>query len=295
MRDDITSIESAVCMIRSGYCHMIGDLASAERPARRAVELEVSGAPNWRAVSLVTLGVNLFWRGQDLEALDVLQQAIPPHLPPANNLAGLWTAGLLAGISARAGDIETAHSYIRRAFDLATKHHLDEYGIAATTWITSAEVLEREGQMGEAESAALRGLELARRVQAQLETACALLCVARIRLTVGKINEAQEQLCEAREILAACPDPGPLAQLLVSTEQAFKPRPRTSMPRGRPVERLSDRERTDRKRALCLLQHGKDPDAQHLSKTAGLNPTRGCSSRPRGGLGLKVRPGPSVG
>ena len=49
MREGIASIESAACMLRAGYRQMIGDLAGAEPPSRRAAALEASGIPRWRA------------------------------------------------------------------------------------------------------------------------------------------------------------------------------------------------------------------------------------------------------
>jgi LuxR family maltose regulon positive regulatory protein len=45
MREGIASVESAACMLRAGYRQMIGDLAGAEPPSRRAAALEGSGTP----------------------------------------------------------------------------------------------------------------------------------------------------------------------------------------------------------------------------------------------------------
>jgi ATP/maltotriose-dependent transcriptional regulator MalT len=55
MREGITSVESAACMLRAGYRQMIGDLAGAEPPSRRAAALEASVTPLWRAGSLSTM------------------------------------------------------------------------------------------------------------------------------------------------------------------------------------------------------------------------------------------------
>ena len=243
LREGIASIESAACMLRAGYRQMIGDLAGAEAPSRRAVALEETGAPRWRAGSLATLGANLCWQGRDREAVAVLDQVARAVRPLANNLAGVWALGCLAAISARADDLEAAERYARKAIDLAARHGLGEYWIVATAVITLADVLDRRGQIAEAEAAALRGLELARRGRARLETACALLCVARIRSHDGNSGDARTRLRAAREIIAVCADPGALAKLMTRTERVLAlGTGAASAARGRPAEPLSVRE-----------------------------------------------------
>ena len=243
LREGMASIESAACMLRAGYRQMIGDLAGAEPPSRRAVALEESGTPRWRAGSLATLGANLCWQGRDHEAVAVLEQVVEVGRPLANNLAGVWALGCLGAIRARAGDLEAAEQYARQATDLADRHGLAEYWITATAVITLADVLDHRGRTAEAEAAALRGLELARRGRARLETACALLCLARIRFHDGTIDDAPARVRAAREIIAACADPGVLTELIARTERVLALRTgAASVARGRLAEPLSVRE-----------------------------------------------------
>jgi len=243
MREGITSVESAACMLRAGYRQMIGDLAGAEPPSRRAVALEESGAPRWRAGSLATLGANLCWQGRDGEAVAVLGQVARAGRPLANYLAGVWAMGCLSAIRARAGDLDAAERDARKATDLAAGHGLGEYWITATAVITMADVLDRRGQTAEAEAAALKGLELARRGRARLETACALLCLARIRFHDGNSDDARARLRAAREIIAACADPGVLTELVTRTERVLAARTGAAGPApGRRARPLSGRE-----------------------------------------------------
>lgn len=243
MREGITSVESAACMLRAGYRQMIGDLAGAEPPSRRAAALEGSGTPRWRAGSLATLGANLCWQGRDREAVAVLEQVAEADRPLANNLAAVWALGCLGALRARADDLEAAERYARQATDLADRHGLAEYWIAATALVTLADVLDRRGRTAEAEAAAVRGLELARRGRARLETAFALLCLARIGSRGGNSDDARARLRDARQIIASCADPGVLAGVLARTERVLTPRTGTaSVARGRPAEPLSRRE-----------------------------------------------------
>ena len=243
MREGIASIESAACMLRAGYRQMMGDLAGAEPPSRRAAALEGSGTPRWRAGSLATLGANLCWQGRDHEAVAILEQVVEVGRPLPNNLAAVWALGCLGALRARADDLEAAERYARQATELADRHGLAEYWIAATALITLADVLDRRGRTTEAEAAAVRGLELARRGRARLETACALLCLARIRSHDGNSDDARAQLRAARQIIASCADPGVLTELLARTERVLSLHSGAgSVARGGPAEPLSARE-----------------------------------------------------
>ena len=243
LREGVASVESAACMLRAGHRQMTGDLAGAEPPSRRAVALEESGAPRWRAGSLATLGANLCWQGRDGEAVAVLGQVARAGRPLANYLAGVWAIGCLSAIRARAGDLDAAERDARKATDLAAGHGLGEYWITATAVITMADVFDRRGQTAEAEAAALKGLELARRGRARLETACALLCLARIRFHDGNSDDARARLRAAREIIAACADPGVLTELVTRTERVLAARTGAAGPApGRRARPLSGRE-----------------------------------------------------
>jgi ATP/maltotriose-dependent transcriptional regulator MalT len=243
MREGITSVESAACMLRAGYRQMIGDLAGAEPPSRRAAALEGSGTPRWRAGSLATLGATLCWQGRDHEAAAILEQVAEVGRPPPNNLAAVWALGCLAALRARADDLEAAERYARQATDLADRHGLAEYWVTATALVTLADVLDRQGRAAEAEAAAVRGLELARRSRARLETSCALLCLARIGSRDGNIDDARARLRAARQIIASCADPGVVAGVLARTERVLTARTgAASVACGRSAEPLSARE-----------------------------------------------------
>jgi LuxR family maltose regulon positive regulatory protein len=217
LRDEVSSVISATSLIRAGYEHMIGNLAEANSSARRAAELESTGTPRWRAFSMATLGANLYWRGEYVESAAVLEEVVPDARPPANNLAALWALGCLAAIAARGGDLVTAERRVEHATELASAHGLAEYWVGTTTALVFAQIFEVRGQLPEAEAAALRSLELARRGRARLEVANALLCLARLRAIEGEVSSASELLAQASEIVATCPDPGIVAEVVAGT------------------------------------------------------------------------------
>jgi LuxR family maltose regulon positive regulatory protein len=222
---------------------MIGDLAGAMSPARRAAELESTGTPRWRAVSMATLGANLYWRGQHAESAAVLEEVVPATRPPANNLAALWALGCLAAISARSGDLGTAEQRVNHAAEHAVAHGLAEYWVGTTATLVSAQILEGRGQLAEAEATAIRSLGLARRGRARLEVADALLFLARLQATKGEVSSAREFLAEASEIVATCPDPGIVAEVVATTTRRLSVGRGDKSPAALARGELSPRER----------------------------------------------------
>ena len=224
------SVESAAAMLRAQSSHMAGDLAAAESAARRAVDLEATGTPRWRAAALALLAVSLFWRGHAGAAAALFARVTEPTHPPASNLASIWALGCLATISAGEGDLERCERRLRAAADLAAEHDLGGYWMNATAETTSAELLAGRGQLAEAQAAALHALDLARRGGARPEAARAQLCLARISSHAGYADEARTRIGAARDIIARCADPGILSGLLAETERLAGLRPLVTGP-----------------------------------------------------------------
>jgi LuxR family maltose regulon positive regulatory protein len=241
LRDGISSLESSICLLRAGYRYMMGDLTGGEGPARRALHLEAAGAPRWRAHALVSLGANLTWQGRAAEARELLERVDQPHQPPANNLAALWAHGCLAALAVRDKDLDAAANHIGRASDLAALHGLGEYSMGATAVLVSAEVARGAGRLADAEAAARRSLELARRGGARLETALAHLMLAALPGHDASFSRAH--LDEARRMVAGCASPGLVPSIVDDVEVLLGRLPRAELPRDHPTpEPLTRRE-----------------------------------------------------
>jgi LuxR family maltose regulon positive regulatory protein len=169
-------------------------------------------------VALATLGANLFWRGQDVEASVILEQVVEPTHPPTNKIYSSWALGCLAAISARRGDLESCERRLQQATDLATRHRGGGHWMTAIAVLTSADLLAGRGELAEAEEAALSALERAERGRARIETACALLWVARISSQAGNTDDAHVRIRQARELIGKCAAPGVLTGLLTATQ-----------------------------------------------------------------------------
>ena len=155
----------------------------------------------------------------------------------------------MAAISSWQGDRETAGRYAREAADLGTGHRLT---VAAE--VVSAGLLADCGELTAAETAALAALDLARQHRWRLDTAAALIGLARIYTRAGRAADAQSRLGEASDLIAALPDPGILASLLADAKaSAGQPPPApAARARTRRPDGLTDREA----QVLSLLTRG---------------------------------------
>ena len=215
----LASIESAASVLWADYYHLVGDLASAEAASLRAAEVDAVGPARLHAEALAAVGANLFWRAQDAEASLILEQVAGPTRSLASNLASVRAMSCLAAISARAGDLEACERHVHMAIDLATRHSLGDYWITTTAMVTSAELSADRGELTEAETTALAAVECARRGHARLETASALLCLAKIRSRTGNADDAKARISQASDIIGRCAAPGILTELLTEAER----------------------------------------------------------------------------
>jgi LuxR family transcriptional regulator, maltose regulon positive regulatory protein len=78
------------------------------------------------------------------------------------------------------------------------------------------------GELDAARVAANRALELARRGGIRLDTAYGLLLLARIARVEGSVREAHDLLGRARRQVAACADPGFLAERVLGTARGLR-------------------------------------------------------------------------
>jgi LuxR family maltose regulon positive regulatory protein len=102
-------------------------------------------------------------------------------------------------------------------------------------------LLELHGDLAAAEAACARAVVLARRGSRRLELTDALIALARISRRRRAYEQARAAAREARRVLASCPDPGKLTELLARTERTLQlTAPRPPVPAADPD--LSERE-----------------------------------------------------
>jgi LuxR family transcriptional regulator, maltose regulon positive regulatory protein len=233
-------VESGIAILQAACHHTAGDLAAAETAALRAAELELeSGTAPWRAAALAMLGAALFWRGNHADAQALLERTTGSVDPPAAIPTRLLALGCLAAIAASRDDHDSARRHTREVTGLADRHGLTGHWTTVTADLTSAYLLADRGEHGQAGEKALRALSHAQCHQARPETVAALLCLASIHARAGRVTDARARVSQARDVIARCPAPGLLADLLADTEHlmvlplsALSARSRTGRPDG---------------------------------------------------------------
>ena len=89
--------------------------------------------------------------------------------------------------------------------------------------VVRGRALECRGRLDEARAAVDRSVELARGGVASVETGYSLLSQAEIRQLQGEREAAVEVLREARGVVADCPRPGILADMVERTQRRLRP------------------------------------------------------------------------
>jgi LuxR family maltose regulon positive regulatory protein len=210
------SLESVSCFYQALRQCRDGDLFAAETTARQAAELELeSGDDRWRARSLALLGAILFWRGQDADALLLLEQVTRSGGRSADNLADSLALSCMAAIRAGQRDYQSAERHARAVTDLAPIRQ-----VTVVADLTRANLLADHGELATAETIALAALDRAQHQGWRLDTAATLLCLVRIQARAGRVAQARASLAGARDLIAAFPSRGLLSKALAEGERA---------------------------------------------------------------------------
>jgi LuxR family maltose regulon positive regulatory protein len=119
---------------------------------------------------------------------------------------------------------------------------LREYWMTAAIELAGGLTAERDGDLARAETSVARSLVLYRRGQAPVETASALVHLARLHLRQGLDVVARDEIEEARMLVQSCPDPGPRILRLVARAQGQLRSPMRAAPLPGMRDELSERE-----------------------------------------------------
>ena len=245
--DGAPTVDAGVAALQAIHRYMTGNVVLAGDAGRRADELARFAESPWRPVGCPVSGIAQFWAGSPRAAETTLAQAIDRARQAGNQLAVVHGQGCRAVIHLEHGEITQAARSAAAALAVADDHALSEHWATAMARVAHGKVLELRGRAADACAAVDRARELAERGIASIEMAYAAIELAHVRRSAGDAAGARLALADARLAVAACPQPGILADMV---ERAARTRGRT--PRG--VPRSPDL--TDRERALLRLLPG---------------------------------------
>jgi LuxR family maltose regulon positive regulatory protein len=198
--------------------------------------LELEQGP-WRAISANCLGTASYWLGETAQARQQLEATIEEgrELVP---LVALFAVGVMALLDCERQDWTAVARGLHTARQMIEASALGEYWMTAGVELASGLASEQENDLAGAEMSMARSLVLYRRGRAPVETANALLRLARVHRRQGHDAVANDEIDEAAMLVRSCPDPGPKIQRLLAQASAWARGPS----RQSGVEELSEAE-----------------------------------------------------
>jgi ATP/maltotriose-dependent transcriptional regulator MalT len=212
--------EEWVGVLRALRLFKLGDVGGAARAAGAAAATSEPPSVFWRTVAAIATGVPAYWRGRHADARDSLEAAARIAAEHDNALARQYAVGYLA-LDAIGHDGPAAAGELLSAApaDVAGAPQVGEHFTAMIGHLARGRAAELKGHLTEAERELSRAGELSRRGAGVLERAAAALAHARVLAALGRRETGRERLARARELLAACADPGILARALAEAER----------------------------------------------------------------------------
>ena len=183
---EMPPLESGVASLQAIHRYMDGSVGAAVQAGRHALDLERGGPPSpWRPVGCPVLGLALHWHGDDEQALAALSDAVTIAKADGNHLAAMHASAGLAAIEYERGHVEDALSHAIEAKAIAEQHGLGEHWAKSLSLAVRGQVQQQRGELGEADTAISRAVELAKRGVASVEIAYAVLALAELTTPAG--------------------------------------------------------------------------------------------------------------
>jgi LuxR family transcriptional regulator, maltose regulon positive regulatory protein len=207
------------CEAMLGLVHaalVLGSVEEAVSWGRRATELARAGADDLLSASASVYSLALFYAGDDRQAVAAAQLALEHHrtraLPPR-----LIALAVLAMAETARGRLETGREAALSAQSMCREAGLTDSWLGALVAGALGTVHEAEGRFSEADKDYARAARLHVNASAA-GRAWANVCLARVRARRGHLDDAQQNLDDADEILAGLADSGRLRKMRVDVQ-----------------------------------------------------------------------------
>jgi LuxR family transcriptional regulator, maltose regulon positive regulatory protein len=211
--------------------------------------LDEDKASPTRVLPRMVLAYALYFAGELAAGEALLVEALRARPQPEFAATHAYVLALLALTSLDRDDLAAAERYGAEAEGLVSELRLDQEPSVALVHVACGRLLDRRAEFAGAAASLGRAVELTRRGGRRLELAYALLLLARLKRRQRDYLAARSLVREASNVLAACPDPGWLRELLATTERSVH----LATPRGSASGRPSDPDLTERELAVLRL------------------------------------------
>jgi LuxR family maltose regulon positive regulatory protein len=243
------SIEASVAQLRSVGASFAGDVGRAIEYSRTALALDEDEASPTRVLPRMVLAYALYFAGELETGEELLVEALRARPQPDFAPTHVYILALLASTSLDRDDLAGAERYTAEAEGLVSELRMDEQPSVALVHLARGRLLEQRAELAGAGASFDRAVDLARRGGRRLELAHALLLLARLKRRQRDYLAARSLVRQAGSVLAACPDPGWLRELLATTERSVE----LATPRGSASGRPSDPDLSERELAVLRL------------------------------------------
>jgi LuxR family maltose regulon positive regulatory protein len=237
----VIPVEAQAALPRQVAALMAGDVAGSAAAASQALAVPAeSVGPGWGTAE-INLGLARSFGG-DLAGAEAMLRDGLGRLPGTGwSVIRAIGLGHLALVRLDQGDADEAEALTADAERHIAADRIEEAPATSGAVLARGRLLELHGDLDAAAAACARAVVLARRGERRLELADALIALARVSRRRRAYDQARAAAREARRVLASCPDPGKLAELLTRTERTLQ---LTAAPRAvaDPDPDLSERE-----------------------------------------------------
>ena len=241
--DGFSSGTAAAGCLRTVYAWLLGDLGACREAGEAAIRGVQEPSP-WDGVTYTWLGASLFWLGHREEGLAALQEGLKCCQTASFHPPWIACLSMLSLIHHLQGSHNAARAFSGQALAMSARAGLDEYSrLTAAAHITQAGLLTEIGRAQEARKELERVVEASHRGSGPVEIAHAQLALSIAAQPTGDAAAARLFLDDARSVIQACPDPGPVVTIFLNEAESRSGGPRRVTHPPTPVAvDFSDRE-----------------------------------------------------
>ena len=219
--DGFSSGAAAADCLRTMHSWLLGDLGACRAAG------EAATSPRGRAVALGRCHLHLarclpvLARTPDKEGQAALREALKRCRAASFRPPWIACLSLLSLIHHLQGDHDAARAFSEEALAMSARAGLNEYSrLTAAAHITRAGLLTGAGRAEEARVELQRVVEVAHRGSGPVEIAHAQVALSMAAQAAGDAAAARTFLDDARSVIRACPDPGPVVTALLERAES---------------------------------------------------------------------------
>jgi LuxR family maltose regulon positive regulatory protein len=204
-----------------------GDVPATIDAARRAIAAVPGQETGWSVVARVALGAALWFSDDAAEARAAFELARACAKDAGSALGEVCALGFGAALDLEDGDTEAAVAGADASAKLTVDRELTGFPFTGMAPMVLGKALARRGDHPGAIALIEPALELAQREDAWVIRTYGLLALAEVQQRRGDAPAARRAITQARDLLAALPDPGAAPAFVERTERLLKLTPRT--------------------------------------------------------------------